>query len=219
MKKIKIFTICLLSIVAMSVNAQTTKGWDGVRVSYNSFTLDSKWSDFDAVSGLEVSYVKSFPISKKLPLYLETGASLLWAAGDLYDHGEAEEDYLSIDKGSVNMVSLMVPVNIGYKYVIDDNFSVFPYAGAYLKLNIAGKFKQELYEINAGVVSDNESSNIDMFDKDEGDGDRFQVGLQIGTTLNYKDTYNVGISYGFDLNEVMKNVDSNKFAITFGYNF
>lgn len=219
MKKIKFFTICLLSIVAMAVNAQTSKGWDGVRVSYNSFTLDSEFRNFDAVSGLEVGYVKSFSISKKLPLYLETGASLLWVAGDLYDYSEAEEDYISIDKGSVNMASLMIPVNVGYKYDIDENLSVFPYAGAYLKLNIVGKMETELYETNAGVVSEDESSDMDMFDKDEGDGDRLQVGLQIGATLNYKETYNLGISYGFDINEVMKKVDSSKFAVTLGYNF
>ena len=219
MKKIKFFTICLLSIVAMAVNAQTTKGWDGVRVSYNSFTFDSEFRNFDAVSGLEVGYVKSFPISKKLPLYLETGASLLWVAGDLYDYSEAEEDYISIDKASVNMASLIIPANVGYKYEIDDNFSVFPYAGAYLKLNIVGKMETELYETNAGVVSEDESSDMDMFDKDEGDGDRLQVGLQIGATHNYKETYNLGISYGFDINEVMKKVDSSKFAVTLGYNF
>ncbi|MBR7134628.1 MAG: hypothetical protein IKC85_03625 [Bacteroidaceae bacterium] len=77
----------------------------------------------------------------------------------------------------------------------------------------------ELYETNAGVVSEDESYDMDMFDKDEGDGDRIQVGLQIGATLNYKETYNLGISYGFDINEVMKKVDSSKFAVTLGYNF
>lgn len=219
MKKIKLFAICLLSIAAMTVNAQETKGWDGIRVSYNSFTLDAEWGNLESVSGLEVGYVKSFPISKKLPLYLETGASLLWVAGDVYDYSGVEDDYVCVDKGSVNMASLIIPANVGYKYVIDDNLSVFPYAGAYLKLNIAGKMETEFYEANGGDIWTNESSDVDMFDDDEGDGDRFQVGLQIGATLNYKSVYSLGVSYGFDLNEIMKDVKTSKLAITLGYNF
>lgn len=215
----KLFAICLLSIVAMTVNAQETKGWDGIRVSYNSFTLDAEWRSLESVSGLEIGYVKSFPISKKLPLYLETGASLLWVTGDIYDYGESEDDYVYVDKGSVNMASLIIPANVGYKYVIDDNFSVFPYAGAYLKLNIAGKMETELYEAEGGDIWEDNSSDMDMFDKDEGDGDRFQIGLQIGATLNYKSVYSLGVSYGFDLNEVMKDVSTSKLAVTLGYNF
>lgn len=238
MKKIKFFTICLLSIVAMAVNAQTTKGWDGVRVSYNSFTFDGGVSysptqslyqegsedyfqDWDAVMGLEIGYIKSFSISKGLPLFLETGASLLWVNGDLREYNEDFSDEYENDiieeKTSVNMFSLIVPVNVGYKFDINEDFSVFPYAGAYFRANITGKLKDELNDHLE--TQDNYSNEIDMFDKDEGDGSRFQVGLQIGTTLNYKETYNLGISYGFDINEVMKKVDSSKFAVTLGYNF
>lgn len=54
--------------------------------------------------------------------------------------------------------------------------------------------------------------------KDEGDGKRFQIGMQIGATVNYK-KFNAGVSYGFDLNEIMKETKTNKLALTIGYNF
>ena len=56
----------------------------------------------------------------------------------------------------------------------------------------------------------------DMFDEDEGDGDRIQYGLQIGARLDFN-KFNVGVSYGFDINEIMDDTKTNKIAFTVGF--
>ena len=55
-----------------------------------------------------------------------------------------------------------------------------------------------------------------MFDEDEGDGDRLQYGLQVVATVDFN-KFSVGVSYGFDINEIMEDVKTNKLAFTVGF--
>lgn len=216
MKNVKILlAACLLAVATVTSAQSTADAWSGIRASYNSFKFDADGGDFDAVMGLDLGYVKSFAVSTTMPLFVEVGANALYVTGDLYD----EKGYSE----SVNMLSVAIPVNFGYKYVINDKLSVFPYVGAYLRGNITGEIKSEGtdfdYDYETGDMKEVKYSNeMDMFDSKEGDGSRIQVGMQIGATLNI-DKYNVGISYGFDFNEILEKTKTNKLALTLGYNF
>lgn len=232
MKNIKVlFAACLLSM-ATAVNAQfanvsgtssavssDVNAWQGIRFSYNHFTFDADGgSDLDPAMGFELGYVKSFALSKSIPLFLETGANILWVTGEVSNESGGFEydgyDFYGNVKESVNMFALTIPVNVGYKFTIDDKFSVFPYLGLSLRGNISGKITEEVSVSGVG----SEEEDIDMFDSDEGDGDRFQIGWQIGATANYK-KYSVGLSYGADFNEIMENISTNSLRISLGYNF
>ena len=211
MKNIKFILAAILLFTVSATYAQfsnTTsneiENWEGVRVSYSSYTLDIENdidADIDPISKLSIGYIKSFSISKDIPLYIETGANASWSFGDLFD-----EFGVNI---SATMLTLDVPVNFGYKYNINDQVSIFPYIGATFKYHLQGELELEY---------NGDSETTDMFDEDEGDGNRFQYGLQIGATLGYE-KFNFGISYGFDLNKLADDTKTKNLSFTIGYNF
>ena len=209
MKNFKLFLAACLLVLATAANAQfsdssaasvseNNDAWDGIRVSYNLFAVeDDSNIDYDKIGAFEIGYVKAFSISSTMPLFLETGASLLWAKGDVFD-----------DQGlklSMDMMSINIPVNLAYKFDIKEGMSFVPYAGLFLRYNLSGE--TELSQYGNKVTSD-------MFD--EGDGDRIQYGLQFGARLDFN-KFNVGVSYGFDINEIMDDTKTNKIAFTVGF--
>ena len=211
MKNFKLFLAACLLGLATAANAQfsdssaasvseNNDAWDGIRVSYNLFAVeDDSNIDYDKIGAFEIGYVKAFSISSTMPLFLETGASLLWAKGDVFD-----------DQGlklSMDMMSFNIPVNLAYKFDIKEGMSFVPYAGLFLRYNLSGETAASQY--GNKVTSD-------MFDEDEGDGDRIQYGLQIGARLDFN-KFNVGVSYGFDINEIMDDTKTNKIAFTVGF--
>lgn len=204
-----LLAVCFLAMATV-VNAQVAKTvdaeeWQGIRLSYNSYTLDERGIEYDAISGFELGFVKAFSISQIHPLFLETGASFVYTTGDLFS-----EDGLDL---SLSMVSLNVPLNVGYKVALGNNVSLLPYAGLSLKGHLSGEMEMSYY---------GESETADIFDKDEMGDDgvfkRFQIGWQIGATLNI-DKFNVGLSYGTDFMEISKNVDTKTFKASLGVNF
>ena len=215
MKNFKLFLAACLLGLATAANAQfanssaasvseNNDAWDGIRVSYNLFAIedDDFDEDLDKIGAFEFGYVKAFSISSTMPLFLETGASLLWASGDLFD----KYDF----KISAELMSINIPVNLAYKFDIKEGMSIVPYAGLLLRYNISGEIEYDMTAYGQG------KTKLDMFDEDEGDGDRIQYGLQIGARLDFN-KFNVGVSYGFDMNEIMDDTKTNKIAFTVGF--
>ena len=112
---------------------------------------------------------------------------------------------------STSVFSLKVPVTLGYKVDIADQFSILPYAGLYLKGNLAGTltYEDDYYD---------EEKDSDLFDEDEGDGNRFQFGMHVGVRC-LVNNFNFGIGYGFDFNELAEDVKTSSLNFTIGYNF
>lgn len=204
-----LLTLCFLTLATV-VNAQVaktvdTEGWKGVRFSYNSYTLDERGIEYDAISGFELGFVKAFSISQIHPLFLETGASFVYTNGDIFSEGGLDL--------SLNMVSLNVPFNVGYKVALGNKISLFPYAGLSLKGHLSGELEMSYY---------GKSEVADIFDEDEMGDDgvfkRFQIGWQVGAAFNI-DRFNVGLSYGTDFMEISKNVSTKTFKISAGIYF
>lgn len=189
MKKIKVlFAVCLM-LMTSTVFAQSEDAWKGVRVSYNSFDVDVDGTD--PVMGLSAGYVHSFAITNNIPLFVEAGANLFWVNGDI------------VDGTKLQMWAVELPVNFGYKWNINDDWSIFPYAGATFRGFISGKL-----------------GDANVYDEDEiaKKWKRFTAGLHIGTTVNYKQ-FNLGAKYGFDLNEIAEESKVKTWTISLGYNF
>jgi len=79
-----------------------------------------------------------------------------------------------------------IPVNAGYKIVINDDMSVRPYVGINLKLNTKYDWKFD------GITTD-------MLDGD--DVTRFQFGAQFGGVFQWKQ-FTAGYQYQFDFNDI-----------------
>jgi hypothetical protein len=159
----------------------------------------------DSFRGLSAGFVKGFRLASQSPVFMEVGANFLWS-------NSSEDDYDT--EINLNMYSINVPLNIGYRYSINEEFSIFPYAGITARGNISGKFTASY---------DGEKESLNIFDEDDMGDDytfnRFQVGWQIGFGVNLNRFY-LSASFGTDFNELAKDLKISSIpSVTLGINF
>lgn len=203
MKKFKLIAVAVALLAAGTAMAQTS--YNRVGVSYDNTTLSAKGEDSRGLNGFGVSYIHGFGLTESMPLYLEVGGKL--------NMGFWSKDYEG-EKSKLNMMTLSVPVNVTYKYAVNEDFAIAPYLGLNFKYNLTAKEKE----------GDGES--VSMFDKDkmgdDGTWNRFQMGWHVGVGFQYKPYY-LGISWGTDFINVYKHEDykisSSNLAVTLGYTF
>ena len=119
------------------------------------------------------------------------------------------------------MFSLNIPVNLVYKYNINEDFSIDPFVGIDLRYNISGKFKTTYSgeyedEVNESL-KDEGLDSVDLFEGEDG-LKRFQAGWHIGVGATWKNL-NLSISYGQDFNEIAEKTKFKTTMISLGYNF
>nr|WP_186972374.1 outer membrane beta-barrel protein [Bacteroides intestinalis] len=222
MNRIKLLMVACLLGMAATASAQFANskgsssqggdmsGWQGLRVSYHPMSLSPDKGDNIGITGFSAGYVKGFGLSQSTPIFLEVGANLLWTSKDLTE--DEDTDYSE----KLNMFSVNIPVNFGYKYTVNDKFSIYPYIGLNFRVNVVGKVKTE---------DEGESKSTDVFNKDDmkknGMGEvwkRFQAGWQIGVAFNLN-KFTLAASYGKDFTEISKKVKVSMPSITLGLNF
>lgn len=184
--------------------------WKGLRFSYDHATERyTGKGNYDGVgfNGFSLGYVQAFRLGRKLPLFLETGAGVNFLR---HCEDESEDDY--VEKYSVNLFSLSVPVNVVYKFDLTDKVSIKPYTGLYLRLNLMAKEKEE-----SGYTGKTAKESYNMFDGDNG-LKRVQLGWNVGVTLDYS-RYNIGIGYALDFNEIEEESKFGTLSIRLGMNF
>lgn len=228
MKKFRFVLVALLMCVAASASAQFAnssktsagEGWQGLRISYLPMKITGDGSDFK-MTGFSAGYVKSFGIAKNMPVFLEVGGNLSYAFKDLTDEvKDVLEDVFDEDldglEVKMNMLSLNIPVNVGYKFDINESISLYPHLGFNFRVNMLGKMKAE-YE--------GESEDVNLFDDDEmnefeaGDAyKRFNVGFLVGVDCNIN-RFNVGLRYQKDFTELLEGGKIAMPSISVGYNF
>jgi hypothetical protein len=218
-------------------SAANTDAWQGVTASYNMLKLSYDGDgveDLD-LNGFSIGYVKAFSISKSLPLFVETGLNFTYATGEekYSDYDEWYDNYYGVyitntceQKYEYTYYGVTIPVNLAYKYAINDELQVIPFTGVYFRGNISAKadytHKDYGYSPEAGgnYVDDEDSYSLDLFDDDdvEKTWNRFNFGWQIGAKVAYQN-FTAGISYGLDLNEIGEKTKMNNLSISVGYNF
>ena len=155
-------------------------------------------------------------------VYLEFGG-LLTSKGAKFNYG-------SLVNLKLNPYYLEIPVHMGYKYVINENFAVFGNAGPYAAIGVFGKIKAKADLSSAGGNIDWEEWGIDPSDlKGEGSENifgkdkmkRFDLGLGIKTGVEFNQKYQVAISYDWGLLETIDDSDwkNRNLMISFSYMF
>lgn len=187
MKKI-LALVAILAIGLGSVNAQDNLRW-GVTAGMNVSNL--KVSGFDSRIGFHAGAKAELGLPQVTEgAYLDFGA-LLSLKGAKVDGG-------SLGSIKMNPCYLEIPVHIGYKYAVNDNFTLFANAGPYFgiglfgKLKTTGTIKNELESL-AGKSSEN------IFGDDG--FKRFDFGLGLKAGMEFSKKYQLSIGYDFGLTE------------------
>ena len=209
MKKILVLFV-LTAIAMVSVNAQDNLKWGvmaGMNVSKYTFT------GFDNRVGFHAGVKAQLGISQEASGAYMDFAALLTLKGAKIDGG-------SLASIKFNPYYLEVPVRVGYKYAVNDDFSLFGSVGPYMAVGLFGKAKL----IVDGDIADiaelgGNSMSEDIFG-DEG-LKRFDFGLGLKAGVEFSKKYQVAISYDFGLVEVIKEVGmkNRNLMISLGYMF
>ena len=130
MKKILVL-VAILAIGLGSINAQDNLRW-GVTAGMNVSSLN--------VTGLDsrVGFHAGVKAELGLPQFTE---GLYMDFGALLSLKGAKVEAGSMASFKINPYYLEIPVHIGYKYAVNDNFSLFANAGPYIAIGLFGKAK------------------------------------------------------------------------------
>lgn len=224
-----------------------TSGWNRVYVSYNPSKINFSDDDYEFIDGEDikfkgftVGYLRGFSLTKKVPLYMEIGLGFQYRnykysddeiypilSEEAYEDEDLNRNYTDDDVTlKYTMMSLNIPINLLYRFNINNDFSISPYFGFDLRFNIKATQKSEWTAYTDYDYEDTEEQewSNDCFDKkDMGDDDdyvwnRFQAGWHIGVGLDYK-ALHIGVEYGKDFNELCKKAKLSTTSITLGVNF
>lgn len=206
---LSIMTI-VLSIPAMAQSYMTTEDYKkeylyyyGLRLGMNLSTVssdDSYLDGGDIQAGLNIGALVGFQLSPQAPVYLESGLFYTEKGGKGKNQGK---------KFIYNLNYLEVPVVIKYKFDVDGDFSVHPFAGGYMAWGIGGRIK------NYGDRETYKTFSDTTFK-------RFDGGIRLGCGFEYQIlygemAYDLGIAnIGHDDFGSSKN---GCFTINFGVNF
>ena len=182
------------------------KGWSTFGVEYLSGTFSGDGVS-DSFSGLAINYTKAVSITQSIPLFIE------WGIGAQYSFFSDEEQYEIEHK--VHYASVKVPVNLVYDFQIPNTkVNLDPYLGIKLRGNVWGESKYESKEYDV-------SKTYNLFDSDESDCKRFQVGWNIGVKARFNNAFYVGIGYGSDFIDFAEeeSVKINELSLSLGVIF
>ena len=237
MKKIFIMAACLVAMATTasaqfmgggyaSSSSSDGEGYTSIRLHYNNFEIEPKEGSFDAVPSFGISLVKGWAISQDMPLFLEAGVGASYTTGELVKDEYGKYEYSAI--------SAEIPVNIGYKFQINDDFAIMPFVGVSARYNITGKTEVKAndgdgyydddyhggYYAKAGYDYGYDDGYDDDYENEgaEKDAKKFQFGWQIGARAMYNQ-FSVGVSYGADFNEIAEDCKAKSLIISVGYNF
>lgn len=199
-----------------SVTVQDNSDWNTIYAEWNpgSINYKHKSSKYDytdgSFNGFSLGYSHAFSLSANIPIYLETGVAGQYA---FKSYTEDDEDGWELKH---SLLSLKVPVNVMYKFNLNEIVSIIPFFGISIRGNLIGKIKEiEPYD---------EDETYDLFDKKDMEGSdytwkRFQIGWQIGLKARLGEKFIIGGSYGTDFNEIVKDYKIHTGAICIGYTF
>jgi len=188
MKKV-LFLIAMLAASVASIHAQDNLRW-GATLGMNSSNFSI--TGFDSKIGFHAGVKAEVGLPQfSEGVYLDLGA-LLTLKGAKIDGGSAA----SI---KFNPYYLEVPVHIGYKYAVNDNFAIFGNAGPYLAVGLFGKAKIDGDLIDELEV---EGNSVNVFGDDA--MKRFDLGIGLKAGLEFNQKYQLSISYDWGMIENIK---------------
>ncbi len=129
-------------------------------------------------TGLNVGVVGGFALSESTPVFMETGLYYIEKGG--------KKDLGGGKKMTYDLNYLEIPVLVKYKYEVDTEFTVEPFAGGYFAMGVGGKIKNFA---EREAQSSFRSNNFRRFDGG------LRLGCGVGYDMFYADlTYDLGLA-------------------------
>lgn len=156
MKKVLLFFV-LVAMSVVSVNAQDNLKW-GVMAGMNvsKYTI----TGFDSRIGFHAGVKAELGLSQEASGAYMDFAALLTLKGAKVDGG-------SLASIKFNPYYLEVPVHVGYKYAVNDDFALFGSVGPYIAVGLFGKVKAKVDGSIADLEElDTDSASEDIFGND-----------------------------------------------------
>lgn len=206
MKKI-LALVAILAIGLGSVNAQESLRW-GITAGMNVSNI--KVSGFDSRVGFHAGVKAELGLPQVTEGAYMDFSALLSLKGAKVDGGAL---------GSIkpNPCYLEIPVHIGYKYAVNDNFTLFANAGPYIGIGLFGKLKTT-GEIKNELESSIGTSSENIFGDDG--FKRFDLGLGLKAGMEFSKKYQISIGYDFGLTETSDAGTKNRnLMISLGFMF
>ena len=167
----------------VSVSALVAQDYTRLQVSFvNCYLSHYNYSHKDVnPKGLSLGAAFGLSLSDEIPLYLEPGAQLTWAhqVEDLPNNGDYKFTYMN----------LSAPVNVVYKYDINDKVAISAHTGLNLKMNLIAR--AHVYDEKYNMLS-----KSDMGSRDNR-ANLFQLGGQFGFGVHVSEFY-FGYQYQYD---------------------
>ena len=218
MKARKLFLIIAMLMACYLSKAETGdrfpfKNSHKITFSNYAFKLTEKGFYLNPIQSFDLGYMcVAEPYDSRF--YAEIGANFMFAYGYV-----SRERALGVE-GSVfmNMFSMNIPFNFGYKIEFENGISLSPYIGVYQRVNLAGNLK-----VGVSVVNDNDELELmkirmKLFAKDGVGIKRHQVGVLGGLKLNYN-KFSYGVTYGYDFLGFDERTKAMTWGLNFGYRF
>ena len=209
MKKVLLF-FALVAISVVSINAQDNLKW-GVMAGMNvsKYTI----TGFDNRIGFHAGVKAELGLSQEASGAYMDFAALLTLKGAKIDGG-------SIASIKFNPYYLEVPVHVGYKYAVNDDFALFGSVGPYIAVGLFGKAKAKVDGNIADLEELGTNSASENIFGDDG-LKRFDFGLGLKAGVEFSKKYQVAISYDFGLVEVAKDLGmkNRNLMLSLGYMF
>jgi len=211
-----LFLTIAAALIATAANAQivsstsrsisevktVSRGWNELNfgVDFGSFDVDD--GDGFNFTTLSLGWAKAIQVSNSTPLFLRPGAALQYS---FWSDGDDEE------KVTGKWLSVAPTCDFGYLFTPSSSISIFPYVGLTTRFNIWGeeKYESDYYD---------EEESYDLFDSDEGDCKRFQIGWRIGCDFHFS-RFILGVGYGMDFNEFAEDTKISSFNVKAGIKF
>lgn len=221
----KIFLTATSLVLVANVYSQGSKFSVGGKVGINLSNVDMEYLDTDAKVGYQLGVVVEYDLQKNY--FLRSGLEINSKGfkSDIPTVGDINGDGLFDDYGTVksswNMVYLQLPLMLGYKVGVTDEFKINFVAGGYLSYGIGGKTTSKF----DGFIS-SPSGQHDHYKeryKDNTFSDdllkRFDAGLIGGVGAEYRSfTFNLGYEYGLsDISQGIVSIYNRNAFFTVGY--
>ncbi len=210
MSKIKLFAVAVMILSCIGMNAQNS--WNTLHLQWNATNAKSTGGSLD-FNGIGAGYSKAFSLSASVPFFIEAGAGLqyMWKKTTDYWGESGKEEKLST---TIDMLSVKIPVNLGYKFQISNgNIAFLPYAGLTVRGNIFAYMRADKEKLN---LLDEKAT----LDAEIPGWRRLQFCWQAGLNVHFNRIL-LGVSYSKDISKLAEgnSLRLSAASVTVGYCF